>query len=281
MNYKQLAIQVKNNEYSKYISVELKEYLAGIDICELENNFKRIMSSPIKFINKFDRPLYQLYFTAAWANLFSTFLKSRNINLMEVASGDANYIINGLDHYSADLGNYITFNLNKKLSNGLINKNKDKAVKIKVIEDNGMNVLKYYGINSFNVIAFHHALNDIIQTIIAEYEGIDTVNCDWWEKEPEMLHAVMKHHRQGTLKSVAYSDFINLIRICCDVLISDGYMVFDNCSFASYESIGYSTEFHDSYISLAREWIKEANLPLDEICLDGYDSKWWLILRKR
>ena len=214
MNFKLLSEQVKNNEFSKYISVELQEYLDQIETDVLENSLKSVMTSPITYKNKFDKQLYQLYFAAAWSNLFSTFLDNKNVNLMEVASGDANYIINGLDHYSADLGTYVTFNLNKKLSSNIINKNKNNSVKIKIIEDNGMNALNYFNAETFNVVAFHHAINDIVQTIVAEKEGIDTINCDWWEKEPEMLQAVLKHHNQGTLKTVVYDDFIKLINIC-------------------------------------------------------------------
>ena len=143
-----------------------------------------------------------------------------------------------------------------------------------------MNALKYFDVNTFDFITFHHAINDIIQTIIAEIEGIDTENCDWWEKEPEMLQAVMKHHREGTLKYSTYNSFIKLIQVCTQVLMPGGYMIFDNCSFAGYDDIGYSTEFHDSYINMAREWINESGLPLKEVKVDGYNGKWWLILRK-
>ena len=280
MDYKELSLQLKNNEFSNYMSDDIRKFIVSTDILELEKHLERVMTSPIKYINNFDRPLYQIYFTAAWSNLFKFLHKDKQIELMEVASGDANYILNALDNYSSEFGSYITFNINKSLTNNLKTKNAQKSVQIKVIEDNGMNALKYFDENSFDFIGFHHAINDIIQTIIAEIEGIDTENCDWWGKEPDMLHAVMKHYKQGTLKTNAYDSFIKLIDVCTQVLMPGGYMIFDNCSFVGYDDIGYSTEFHNSYINMAREWINESGLPLKEITVDGYNSKWWLILRK-
>ncbi len=280
MDYGKLAVKLKSGDFDKYVPSAARELIDGADTETLEAHVRRVMTSPIRYANAFDRPLYQLYFTASWAELYKTLYKDKKLSILEVATGDAAYVVNALEHAFPSCGEYVTFNLNKKLSASFIAKNSGKAVNIKVIEDDGMNVLNYYAENSFDFIAFHHAINDIVQTIIAETEGIDTINCDWWEKEPEMLRAVMKHHRQGTLKQNAYGGFIKLIEVCSRVLKSGGYMVFDNRTFAIAEDIGYSTEFHDSYINLARSWINESLLPLSEISIDGYDAKWWMILKK-
>jgi hypothetical protein len=32
---------------------------------------------------------------------------------------------------------------------------------------------------------------------------------------------------------------------------------------------------------MAREWIAEANLGLEEIDIAGYNKKWWMILKKK
>ena len=129
-------------------------------------------------------------------------------------------------------------------------------------------------------MAFHHAINDIIQTIIANREGIDTENQDWWSIEPQMLQAVMEYHRKGTLKDAAYQAFIQIIDTSCKQLKSGGYMIFDNITYAGYDEMGYSSEFHNDYIQLARSWISEANLGLEEIEVDSYDKQWWMIWRK-
>ncbi|NCA67425.1 MAG: hypothetical protein EOM87_05120 [Clostridia bacterium] len=280
MDYKILALMLKSKDFHKYVPETVRDFIDEVETDVLEAHINRVMTSPIKYVNSFDRPLYQLYFIASWANLYNSLLEDKKISLLEVATGDSCYVINALEHHSSDKGEYVTFNLNKKLSSSFIAKNIDKAVKIKVIEDNGMNVSNYFTQNSFDIIAFHHAVNDIVQTIIAEIEGIDTINCDWWVQEPEMLRAVIKHHRNGTLKQNAYGSFIKIVDVCSQVLKTGGYMIFDNRTFAIKEGLDYSTEFHDSYIAMAREWINESALPLKEITVDGYDSKWWMILKK-
>lgn len=57
-------------------------------------------------------------------------------------------------------------------------------------------------------------------------------------------------------------------------------MIFDNITYSGYEEMGYSSEFHSNYIQLARSWISEANLGLEEIEVESYDKQWWMILRK-
>lgn len=96
-----------------------------------------------------------------------------------------------------------------------------------------------------------------------------------------MLRAVMKYYNGGNLKEKAYGSFIEIIEACGRSLKNGGYMIFDNCSFANdYEGLGYSFEFHSSYIDLARQWIKEADSGLTEVNIEGYDKKWWMILKK-
>jgi len=280
MDYEKSALMFKSKDFHKYVPETIREFIDEVEPDVLEAHIDRVMTSPIKYINSFDRPLYQLYFTASWYNLFKTLHEDQKISLLEVATGDSCYVINALELHSSEKGEYTTFNLNKKLGSSFITKNADKNVKITLIEDNGINVLNYFSVNSFDFIAFHHAINDIIQTIIAETEGIDTINCDWWVQEPDMLRAVMKHHKNGTLKQNAHGSFIKIIDVCSKVLKHGGYMIFDNRTFAVKEEIGYSTQFHDSYIALAREWINESGLPLKETVIDGYDSKWWMILKK-
>lgn len=281
MDYGKLAEKLKSGEFDPYVPPAAREWIDGADAETLLAHIRRVMKSPIRYANAFDRPLYQLYFIAAWAELFQDLYKGQELCVLEVATGDASYVVCALEHAFPSRGKYVTFNLNKKLGASFTAKNKDKKVKIRVVEDDGMHVLDYFSENTFDCIAFHHAVNDIVQTIIADMEGIDTVHCDWWEKEPEMLRAVMKHHRQGTFTQNVYGGFIRLMEVCARALKPGGHMIFDNRTFAVAEEIGYSTEFHDAYIDLARNFIGESGLPFTEIQRDGYDAKWWMILKKK
>lgn len=201
--------------------------------------------------------------------------------MLEIAAGAAVHIAQALDAYTGNQGQYVSFNLNKELTRSFYQKTTALRLNIRIVEDNALNAPVYYDGETFDIIAFHHAVNDIIQTIIADADGIDTVHCDRKEAEPRMLRAVMKRHDAGILKSVAYPDFIRIVEGCNRVLKRGGIMVFSNFTFAmDYEALGYSMDFHNAYINLARQWIREAGLGLAEVPLDGYDPKWWMALRK-
>lgn len=285
MDLGELSKQIKSENFlqkqGKVLSNELCSELEKMDANEIEAMLKRVISVPVNISTELEWRLFELYYVTAWFNIFDKLGLPANMSIYEIAAGDQIYIPKALETYAGKEGKYVTINLNRELSGNFIEKTKELQADIRVIEDNGINIEKYYGNNSFNVIAFHHALNDIIQTIVAEVDGIDTINCNWWETEPQMLRTVMKYYNQGDLKAVAYDSFINIIKACIRALKVGGYMIFDNCSFVGdYEGLGYSFEFHCSYIDMARKWITEADLGLKEVVINGYDEKWWMILKK-
>jgi|GEM_PF-1370861 len=263
-------------DFSRDMISELEQ----MNAVQLENKMKDILAVPIEISKQRVFEYLQLYYSASWQNLFMELNMPRALRLLEVGSGDIVYIPKALDAYSTNMGTYVTANLNRELTQNFQQKTKGMDINIQVIEDDAANIGLYYPESSFDVVAFHHAINDIIQTIIADREGIDTVNNDWWTIEPLMLQAVMDYHRKGMLKSAAYDAFIQIIGTSHKQLKSGGYMIFDNITYAGYDEMGYSSAFHSSYIELARSWINEANLGLEEIEIESYDKQWWMVLRK-
>ena len=73
----------------------------------------------------------------------------------------------------------MTANLNKELTQNFQEKTNEMDINIQVVEDDAANIGLYYPESSFDIVAFHYAINDIIQTITADRDGIDTVNNDW------------------------------------------------------------------------------------------------------
>ena len=285
MDLNELSQQIKSKSFAqnagKVLSNELRTKLSNMNTDEIEAMLRQVISVPVNVSTDLNWELFELYYVSAYYNIFEKLSFPLNTNIYEIAAGDQVYIPKALEAYAGIKGKYVTFNLNKELSFNFLGKVCGFQAGIRVIEDNGANIEKYYGKDSFDITVFHHALNDIIQTIVAEADGIDTVNCSWWEKEPEMLRAVMKYYNRGNLKAVAYDSFINIIKACSCALKNGGYLVFDNCCFpGDYEALGYSFEFHSSYIDLARKWINEADLGLSEVGINGYDNKWWMILKK-
>ncbi|MCQ6561274.1 hypothetical protein [Paenibacillus mendelii] len=285
MNRDELAKQIESGKFREHLQkgfpAEIVSRLDQLRADELKKRLNQVISVPIDLSGEMSHELLELYYTASWYNIFEKQNLPRNASVFEVGAGDIVYIPKALDAYSAGQGGkYVTANLNLELSRGFREKTAGMQIDIEIIPDNGANILNYYNEESFEVIAFHHALNDIIQTVIADLEGIDTINNNWWTIEPQLLLAVMEYHNTGRLKDAAYDAFIRIIDTCNRLLKKGGYMVFDNCTYAGYDSMGYSSEFHSAYIDLAREWINEAQLGLEEVEMPSYDRKWWMVLRK-
>lgn len=285
MNFKELASFVKTEEFhSKFADIiprDSLDMLAKSDIREIEQTLGKIFTDTVNAEGSAEWALYRVYYITAWYHIFKTLNLPADMRVYEIAAGDSIYVPQASEAYSAGQSHYVTLNLNKELTRNFISKTEKMGIDIRVIEDNGINVLHYFAENTFDVIAFQHAVNDIIQTIVADIDGIDTLHNNWWEIEPQMLRAVYTRYKAGTLKETAYEKFIDIIRVCSLSLKKGGYMVFDNCTFnATYDEAVYSMEFHSLYIDMVREWIAEAGLGLKEVNIDGYKSKWWMILRK-
>lgn len=284
VNLRELAGQIESGKFKqsleRHLSLETRTLLDTLTAKETEDRLNRIVREPIQLSGENSRELLQLYYTASWLHLFETLNISPQAKLFEIASGDTDFIPQALDAYAGAEGRYVTANLNKELTQLFKRKTAVLNVDVQIIEDDGARILDYVEGGTFDAVAFHHAINDIVQTIIADAEGIDTVTNNWWDIEPQMLKAVMEYHHSGKLKGAVYEKFIGIVDTCRGLLKQGGYMIFDNCSYDGYEQIGYSTAFHSNYINLARAWIKEADLGLEEVEPEGYDGKWWMILRK-
>ena len=286
MDLAELSRQIKTesfqNNFEKVIPLKTRDILNEMSISEIEKLLNEIFTDTVNLKDDISWLLYESYYIFAWYDLFNKLSLPTDMSIYEIATGDIIYVPQALDIYSAKRGKYITLNLNKELSQNFISKTANLDVNIRIIADNGINILNYYNENTFTVVAFQHAINDIIQTIVAEIEGIDTLNNNWWQIEPQMLRAVYTRYKTGKLKDTVYEKFIDIIKMCYQSLEKDGYMIFNNCTFNNdYNEDDYSLDFHSLYINMAREWIAEADLGLDEINIKGYESKWWMILKKK
>lgn len=281
MNVQELAKHYKTGNLpphlEQYLPTALRSQLQEMNAEEIESLLNQIMQSPIDLSRQWSQELIEFYYTAAWYHLFVELRIPSHASLYEIAAGDTVCIPRALHAFSSG-ATYVTANLNKELSHQFMHKTADLDIQVKIIEDNGNNLLQYYEPQSFEVISFHHAINDIIQTIIADIEGIDTVNNNWWDIEPQLLQAVMSYHNRGELRKAAFEPFINIIETCMKLLKKGGYLIFDNCTYAGYEQMGYSSEFHSAYIQLVREWIAESDMGLKEVELESYDKQWWMIM---
>ena len=174
---------------------------------------------------------------------------------------------------------YICANMNRILTKRLRAKTKYLKVELMVIEEDAVNITDYLQPESVDIIAFQHAVNDVIQAILCDQNGIDTVYTDWMEMLPLMIHIMQKEFKQDTLEAHVKPGFLSLLEKLCQVLKPGGFMVMSHYMFQLDLDWGYPPVLWENYIPITREWITE--LPnLTEKSISGFDPQWWLFYQK-
>ncbi len=65
--------------------------------------------------------------------------------------------------------------MNKILNENLLEKTKDLSLNVEIIDDDAINIENYIEKGAIDIIAFQHSINDIIQAILCDREGVDTI----------------------------------------------------------------------------------------------------------
>jgi hypothetical protein len=157
---------------------------------------------------------------------------------------------------------------------------KKLTIVLNVVEDDAVNLPDYYPEAIFDAAIFQHAVNDILQGIVAEQIGIDTAKNDWFAILPAMIAEMAKRHRDGTLEATAKPEFLHLMEAVTKTVKPGGILFFTHWEYEDDLAMGYPPELYSNFIALARKWITDANLPLTEVHMTGFDAAYRLILRK-
>ena len=281
MDKKKLSQEIKQGKWNSILSASAVNILESMQETEIKKALDEITEVPINYAREISGELYRLYFTAAWVEVFKNLdKKDKDLDILEIASGQSDPVPQGLEIYSEGKGSYTTANLNKALTQGLLSKTEALKIEVRVIEDNAINLENYFDDNNFDLTAFQHAINDMIQTIIAQEMDLDTINNDWFDILPEMVQGVTKHYQEGTLREVAYEDFIKQIQVCTNLLKKGGILAFNTHVFQMDLDCGYLLELYSNFVEIARVWISTSDLELQEVNIEGFDKKWWLFLKK-
>jgi hypothetical protein len=250
------------------------------------DDFKSIRKedAAIQLKNLLERPITnftvvnEVYFRARWAEVLRLLYHDNDLKLLEVASGDADMIPQVMARTYTD-SHYITANMNKLLNISLQDKTKDLSLKMEIIEDDASYIVKYLGPDFVDVIAFQHAINDVIQAILCDREGIDTIYSDWMETLPKMIEILQKETAQNTLEQHAKAPFLGLIRTLLTILKKNGVIAMNHYMFQLDLDWGYPPELFENIVPMTREWLHELE-GCEEIFLEGFDPKWWIFLKK-
>jgi hypothetical protein len=256
---------LNNRDYEEY---------SRLSYSEIENQLKAILEKPIASFTVVN----ELYFRARWAEVLNNFYPEKGITLLEVATGDADMIPQLLGHTRSD-SRYITANMNKHLNNSLLEKTKELPVQMELIEDDAALIEKHIGRESVDLIAFQHAVNDVIQAILCDREGVDTIYSDWMETLPKMIEILQREVGQNTLELHSKDPFLGLIRTLLKVLKKDGIIAMNHYMFQLDLDWGYPADLFENMLPMVRKWLSELT-ECEEIVVDGFDSNWWIFLKK-
>ncbi|MDF2941336.1 MAG: hypothetical protein K0S01_194 [Herbinix sp.] len=220
----------------------------------------------------------ELFFRSKWAELIHKLYGENPITLLEVASGDADMIPQAMA--CSNPGSvYIAANMNKLLNESLLSKTKDLDLKVILVDDDAINIKKHVGGKAADIIAFQHGVNDVVQAILCDQVGVDTIYSDWMETLPKMIEIMQNEVRQETLEQNVKPIFLGLIGYLLETLKEDGIIAINHYMFQLDLDWGYPAELFENFMPVVRKWLAELNL-CKEIFIDHFDEQWWIFLKK-
>ena len=273
-NYeKWLPFILKNAK--QYLSDKEYDEFRMLPEAQTESQLKDLLEKPIARFTVIN----ELYFRARWGELIKSVYQGDDLKLLEIASGDADMIpqVMGRTYPGSQ---YITANMNKLLNQSLLEKTKDLQLDMKLIEDDAAFIEKHIGEECVDIIAFQHAANDVIQAILCDREGVDTIYSDWMETLPKMIEILQKETKEDTLKDHAKAPFLNLMRTLSKVLKQEGIIAINHYMFQLDLDWGYPADLFENMIPMVRQWMLELE-ECEEVYLDGFDAQWWIFLKKK
>jgi hypothetical protein len=252
---------------------EYQDYLA---IPELERLrlLKALLHKPIAQFSAVN----EVFFRARWAEVLDLVRPEGPLTLLEIASGDTDMIPQMLARNYPN-SRYITANMNKILTGQLREKTRDLPVDIQVIEEDAIAIDRYLPTQSIDLIAFQHAVNDVMQAILCEQEGIDTIYADWMDTLPRMIRIMQREISENSLETHVKPGWLALLGHLSQVLKKDGLMVMNHYMLQLDLDWGYPPGLWENIIPITRNWLNGLT-GFKELSFDGFDPQWWLFIQK-
>ena len=238
------------------------------------SQLKAILEKPIARFT----PVNDAFFRARWAEVLTAAHIGKDLCLLEIASGDTDMIPQMMARVRPH-SRYFTANMNRILTERLRANTVDLPVEVAVIEEDAAAIDRYLPAESVDIIAFQHSVNDVLQAILCDREGVDTIYADWMETLPKMISILQRETSQNTLEQHVRPAFLSLLEKLLGVLKKDGWMVMNHYMFQLDLDWGYPPVLWEDLIPITREWMKD--LPgCNEVFLDGFEPHWWMFLQK-
>ncbi len=220
----------------------------------------------------------EVFFRDRWAQVMDRLAQGSGMTLMEVASGDADMIPQCMARTRPG-STYITANMNELLNKSLMQRIGGLPLSIRLIKDDAANILNHLTERQVDIIAFQHAVNDVLQAILCAQNGIDTIYSDWMETLPKMITLLQKEVASGTFEKSVKGPFLQLMHSLLPTLKTGGHVAINHYMFQLDLDWGYPPYLFEHLVSIVREWLKELD-GCEEVTLDGFDPQWWIFLKK-
>lgn len=268
--------KMKEVDITEVLSIGEQKEWNEITFEERSDKLDKMLSNPVDDFSV----VYKWYFRMKWIEALQTLQTKSPLKLLELGAGDTDMIPQIMaKKYEHSESHYVTANMNKKLTSNFREKTKNLPIKISVIEDAAQNISEYIENEKFDVVAFEHSINDILQAMLGERDSIDTTNEDWWEILPRMIEIIKQEYLNNTLEASVKVEFLELIRSCLDVLKPEGYIIINHFMYQYDLNLGYNPDLWNNMLPIVRKWINSLGIG-QEIFFDGFDSQWWLFYKK-
>lgn len=258
----------------RYLDEKAYQAYQSIPAPERLRQVKAILEKPIASFT----PVNEVFFRARWADVLTAAHADKYLTLLEIASGDADMIPQMMARIHPR-SRYITANMNRILTGRLRAKTRGIPVEVVVIEEDAAAIDRYLLAESVDLVAFQHAVNDVLQAILCDQAGVDTIDADWMETLPKMIQILQREVSQNTLEQHVRPAFVSLLEKLLNVLKKDGLMVMNHYMFQLDLDWGYPPVLWEDLIPIIRGWIK--SLPgCKEVFFDGFEPHWWMFIQK-
>jgi hypothetical protein len=239
-----------------------------------QERLKDLLEEPIASFT----PVNEAYFRARWAETLKMLYTGNELELLEIASGDADMIPQAMSR-SHPGSTYVTANMNKALNESLLKRTQGLNIRLELVEDDAAHIKEHFGRDWFDIAAFQHGVNDVAQAILCGMAGVDTIFSDWMEILPQMIRMLQKEVKEGTLEAHVKGPFLSLMESLVEVLKPGGWVVINHYMFQLDLDWGYPPELFAGWVPLVRGWFREL-AGVEEVFFDGYEPNWWIFLRK-
>lgn len=274
----QLMSPVLAHASDRLLRPDEKSQLERMNTEERFQHLRDLLEKPIHSFTMMN----ELYFRYKWESAFSLCSKSAKDAytplVLEVASGDADMIPQMMARVYPG-SRYVTANMNKELTKSLMSRTAGLPLDIRVFEGDAADLIGFIEEGTVDIIAFQHAVNDVLQAILCDREGIDTTHTDWMKILPDMIRLLRMEMAMGTFEQSVRAAFTNLLTMLVRLLRPGGRILMSHYQFQLDLDWGYPPDLFLNMIPMIRDWVRD--IPgMHEVRHPDFCPQWWLMLER-